>query len=118
MKIRNKRVFLSGPMSGIDYYNAPEFARARAICKLAGAERIFDPSVSWTISDAAEPDTHEYYMKKCINELTSHNFFSAYDPSYDILVQLPGWEDSKGARIEAMVADVCGITRIALDDVE
>lgn len=115
MIIRNKRVFLSGPMSGYDYYNAPEFTRAHAICKEAGAFSVFNPAEEWLNGD--ETKSHEYYLRTCVHELT-RELPMDYNPVYDVVVQLPGWENSEGAKTEAIVASACGIPCVALEDVE
>ena len=115
MKVRSKRVFLSGPMSGKAHYNAPEFMRAHAICKEAGALYIYDPALEWLIDDY--DGSHEYYMRVCVHELT-REYPNAYIKYYDVVVQLPGWEASEGAKTEAIVASACGIPCIALEDVE
>lgn len=115
MKIINKRVYLSGSMSGKAHYNAPEFVRAHAICKEAGAHLIYDPALEW-LNDDYEDD-HEYYMRVCVHELT-REYPNTYTKYYNVVVQLPGWEDSEGAKTEAIVADACGIPRVALEDVE
>ena len=115
MQVRNKKVFLSGPMSGIDHYNAPEFTRAHAICKEAGASFIFNPAKEWL--DGDDTKSHEYYLRTCVHELTKERF-EDYDPFYDILVQLPEWKNSEGAKTETIVANACGIPCIALEDVE
>ena len=113
--VKGKRVFLSGPMSGIDHYNAPEFTRAHAVCKEAEAFSVFNPAEEWL--NGYETRSHEYYLRTCVHELTRERL-EDYEPFYDVVVQLPGWENSEGAKTEAIVASACGIPCIALDDVE
>lgn len=36
----------------------------------------------------------------------------------DVLVSLPGWENSEGARLERLVAEACGIETCNLSEVE
>lgn len=115
MKIKGLNVFISGPMSGIEHYNVGEFAKAHAICKEAGAEAIYDPAYEYL--HGRESASHKEWLRRCISTLTMASHVS-YKPFYEVLVQLPGWEDSEGAKTEATVADACGIQRIALEDVE
>ena len=116
MKIKGLNVFISGPMSGINHYNVGEFAKAHAICKEAGAEAIYDPAYEYLYCrESSVP--HKEWLRRCISALTMDTRVS-YKPFYEVLVQLPGWEDSEGAKTEATVADACGIKRIALEDVE
>lgn len=107
--LRNRRVFISGPMTGIEHYNAPEFARAHAICREQGAAYVFDPSWEW-MNETGEENTHEYYMRRCINVLTNGTF--------DTLLQLDGWRESEGCRLEYEVAVACGIRLATLLDDE
>lgn len=110
--LRNRRVFISGPMTGIEHYNAPEFARAHAICKESGAMYVYDPSWAWMMEPSTANFDHEYYMRKCISELTRR------DEPYHVLLQLPGWRESEGCRLEYEVAVACGIRVAALLDDE
>lgn len=114
MRIEGKDVFLSGPMSGIDHYNAAAFAEAHAICKEAGAHRAFNPAIEW-LCESGEANDHAYYMRKCINELV---ITLGIEPYYDVLVSLPGWQESEGARLERDVAVACGIAVCELSEVE
>ena len=123
--MKGKSVFLSGPMSGLDYCNAAEFARAHAIVKEAGAYMVYNPAVEYLRSEYRADDMpHSYWMRLCINELTSnvgtHTIFGdrhADNQRYHVLVMLPGWEDSPGARTEREVAIACGIRVCELEEV-
>lgn len=116
-----KTVFLSGPMTGKELYNTPAFAEAHAICKLAGARKIFDPAEQWLRSQEDEQD-HTTYMRRCINELTQGLFNNMNGPmyernKYEVLVQLEDWETSDGAVLEAQVAHACGIDVIGVRNI-
>ena len=115
MKVNGKRVFLSGPMSGISHYNAQAFLDAHVMLKEAGALSVYDPAIEWLESD--EDHDHAYWMRKCLRELTADWPFNLCR-GYDILVQLPGWEDSVGASTEYEVAKACGIAVCELSEVE
>ena len=125
VQLTGKTVFLSGPMSGIRHYNVDMFATAHAICKEAGARRIFDPALTWLTTRDDERE-HEVYMRRCVNELTTskyrsdtHGYVPAPDENrYDMLVQLWDWEQSDGAVLEAQVARACGIECVFIGDVE
>ena len=108
--LKGKAVFLSGPMSGRSFYNVAEFAEAHAKLKAAGVHRIYDPAIEYLKSgvfDAVKP--HDYWMGRCIRELVkpisittaSDHYGECY---YTVLVSLPGWEESEGARRELEVA--------------
>lgn len=100
VSVNGRRCFISGPMSGIELNNAPAFVEAHAMLKEIGAAEVFDPVVQW-LSETGETRSHAYYMRVCLNSLLNGR--------WDILVSLPGWEESRGARLEREVAEACGI---------
>ena len=106
-RLKGKRVFISGPMTGVEHCNAPAFAEAHAICREQDAVRVFDPSWEW-MCDEGEEKPHEWYMRRCLCELLS---------GYDMLLQLDGWEVSDGCAVEYEVALACGIEVVSLDEV-
>lgn len=108
-KVKGKKVFLSGPMSGLPHYNVAAFAEAHAVMVEHGAFNVYDPAIAYLQS--CETHTHEYWMRECIRELTSDY------PYYDVLVSLPGWQDSEGAKTERMVAMACGIKCVDLSEI-
>lgn len=102
------RVFLSGPMSGLENFNMNAFTAAHARLKKAGAEEVFDPILTWLNEPerTSRKRDHESYMLECLAELTRSD---GGRPYYDILAQLDGWQDSPGAAVEAAVAKSLGI---------
>ena len=122
MNLTGKSVYLSGPMSGLDHNNVQGFARAHAIVRAAGAERVYDPADAWLShpTDWDEQLTHEHYMLDSINTLTRHvqTIDGPFRALYDVVVLLPGWSQSAGARLEYEVARACGIRTLDLADVE
>ena len=123
MDLRGKRVFLSGPMTGIEHYDVVGFALAHAICKERGAVYIFDPTHQWfreSLEDG-ERKSHEDYMRSCVHELTREDFGRTHEPCapyYDLLVLLPGWDGSDGSRHERETAVACGIAVATLSEIE
>ena len=91
--IRDKQVYLSGPITGEKNYKGL-FSFARDLVEFGGAAKIYSPAVriparfSW-----------EQAMKHCLSEITG----------YHTVVMLPEWESSSGARLEHDVAIACGI---------
>ena len=101
--LTDKRVFLSGPMSGLPDYNRDAFIEAERKCYEAGASFVFNPAVHWGHSDKPR----EWYMRRDLNWLTVSG--SNDSPAFGVMVQLEGWAGSDGARIEHQVAQACGI---------
>lgn len=83
------RVYISGPMTGIKDFNYPLFncvaenLRAKGVDVENPAEGDFKKEMSW-----------EDYMKLAIGKLVK----------CDSILMLPGWEKSKGARLEFVLA--------------
>lgn len=116
MDLQGKRVFLSGPMTGLEHNNAAAFAVAHAMCRTRGASFVYDPAYAWMRERPGEDGgrTHEDYMRRCLNELTRERLGGG--PYYDLVLQLDGWQDSAGASAEAAVARACGVRLLELVD--
>lgn len=99
-----KRVYLSGPMTGIKDWNRPAFMEAATFLRNQGAT-VFNPA----FSSMCESRTHDAWMVRDIHELTEHMDGKPY---YDYIAQLPGWEKSGGAKLEYIVAQACGIRAV------
>ena len=98
--VKNKRIFLSGPMSFKENYNVEAFASAHATLKLMGAKSVYDPALVW-LNEECETRTHEEYVRDSIVTLVMCPF--------DMFVTLDGWETSDGAYAEHVVAVELGI---------
>lgn len=121
MRVKGKSVFLSGPMSGLEHFNVDEFAKAHDVLRKAGASTVYDPAIEYLRSEVGSTTSHAVWMRRCISELTSsttQNLFGVNVRRYDVLVSLPGWKRSRGARLERKVAKACGIEVCDLRDVE
>lgn len=94
-----KRVYLSGPMTGIPQFNFPAFHRAAASLRASGYE-VINPAEM----DAADPApmTWEQYLRRDIQVLVG----------CDQIALLPGWENSRGAKLEKHIADALGMRPI------
>lgn len=110
VSIRGRHVFLSGPMSGISHYNVAAFADAHATVIEHGATHVYNPANEYLVRGRNDMG-HEYWMRKCLQALIGDV------PHYDVLVSLPGWEDSEGARTEREVAQACGIKCVDLSEI-
>ena len=102
--LTGKRIYLSGAMTGLPDWNRQAFAEAANYLRNQGA-RVLNPAFN-APKDISKADTHESYMIRYLHELTEHMDGKPY---YDYLVQLPGWEQSSGAKVEYIVAKACGL---------
>lgn len=112
------RIFISGPVSGMPANNVAAFATAAYWLRQAGHE-VYSP-----VESVPAKCTHEQAMLMCLRELSrgARGIYDCLDefpfePWYDAMVQLDGWEDSAGAQLEAEVADALGIKRMTLYEV-
>jgi hypothetical protein len=95
------RVYLSGPMTGIPAFNFPAFHRAAASLHASGYE-VVNPA---EMDEAdATPMTWEQYLRRDIRVLLD----------CEAIALLPGWENSRGAKLEAHVALALGMRPIYL----
>ena len=101
--VKNKRIFLSGPMSFKENYNVGAFVSAHATLKLMGAGYVYDPALAW-LEELGETRTHEAYMRDALTILVVQPF--------DMFVTLDGWETSDGAYAEHVVAVELGIDAV------
>ncbi len=107
--LHGKRVYLSGPMSGIEDLNAKAFAQARFVCMQLGAREAFNPVTAWGHVDRDKG----WYMRNDLHRLT---LSYGNRPYYDYLVLLDGCEMSEGSLLESAVAAASGIPVIDVCD--
>lgn len=111
-----KRVFLSGPMTGLPGFNRKAFMEAEGRLYAAGAADVYNPARLVDMDDVGGTP-HERYMARTLHELTSHNWTASggwFTPYYDCVALLPGWESSDGALAEIAVAQAVGIRTVEL----
>lgn len=89
------RVYVSGPMSGLPELNFPAFHAAAAALRTAGFE-VINPAEH----EEAPGKTWADYLRKDIRLLMDCAGVAL----------LPGWEHSKGARLERHIAIELGMT--------
>ena len=110
--LEGKFVFLSGPVTGLAREDACQrFLDAEMTCIGVGAGYVFNPT-----ERIAAYFTHEEAMRVCLGQLTATLMDRSTE--YDLLVSLPGWEESDGARLERAVAEAIGIPCAELGELE
>jgi hypothetical protein len=122
--VKGKNVYLSGPMTGRYCYNVGTFAIAHAKLKELKVGYVFNPAIRYLVlgAEKAKRMTHDDFMTDTIHELTMREkrddeWVRTLPRKYDMVVMLPGWEDSEGARKEREVALSCDIPVYELADV-
>lgn len=105
-------LYLSGPMTGMPNLNRPRFRDAAMRLTEAG-HMVYDPCEKnfRSYEDAMTADIN--MLTCCVPDgrggLSTGRVF-------DAVVQLPGWEESRGATLEAAVAMACGIRVMTLEE--
>ncbi len=89
------RLYLSGPMSGIENFNYPAFHAKAAQLREAGFD-VVNPAEITTDTTASWEDC----LRQDIAELVTCTGIHL----------LPGWENSKGAKLELYIATALGMT--------
>ena len=85
-----KNMYLSGPMTGIEKYNHDLFNKVAEEFRSAGF-MVCSPSEFF---DGDRTKERKEYMREAVK----------YMLEADTIVLLPGWQESKGARLEAAIA--------------
>lgn len=106
------KIYLSGPMSGMPHYNFPAFDYAAAKLRAEGHE-VFSPADNdrkyGLTGDTTIPFppgiTARVLMKDDCNYICDHAERIAF---------LPGFENSKGAKVERALSDMFGLTAMIL----
>lgn len=109
-----KPIYLAGPMTGIPAFNAPMFTEAAAWLRRIGYTVISplerDPpetqAHAWRSPDGAVIDGQVCH--ETVGEIYGRDIRAVVDEA-SAVVLLPGWERSKGARIEAYTALLFGL---------
>jgi hypothetical protein len=95
-----KRIYISGPMTGLPEFNFPAF-HATAESLRAQGHLVTNPA-------ELNPDSTSWSdcMRRDIAALMD----------CDTVATLPGWEHSKGARLEVLIAERLGMTVVDAAD--
>jgi uncharacterized protein DUF4406 len=83
------RVYVAGPMTGFEGFNYPAFHAAASRWRTAGY-RVENPAENFG-GDTGR--AYHEYMRAAINQVVAS----------DAIALLPGWEKSKGARLEVRI---------------
>jgi hypothetical protein len=100
-EIEGKKVYVSGPMTGIKDFNYPAFECAELFFKNLGAV-VYSPHKAPCFK------SWEDYMRYDIKMLCDCEY----------IFMLEGWENSKGAKIEKYIAESIGIKTIYHDSIK
>jgi Domain of unknown function (DUF4406) len=117
-----RKVYIAGPMSGLPAFNYPAFFGLAKELRLM----VLEPKVHLEVVSPAEfPDEHlgailsspdgDPSTLGALTGMTWGDYVSralkvvADEPGLDAIITLPGWETSRGARIETFIGHVRGL---------
>jgi len=98
------KLYVSGPMTGIPEFNYPAFEAACFALRAAG-HHVVSPHEINPPDGVDHP--WEWYLRRDIVGLLE----------CEAIVVLPGWEQSRGARLETLIAEGLGMGFYTLADV-
>lgn len=101
-----ERLYLAGPCTGLPNFNYPAFAAAEAQLRAAG----YDVASPHRVHDGhpqSRPGDYpwQWYMRQGIRQMLD----------CDAVALLPGWTQSRGARVESRLAHDLGMRVMELD---
>lgn len=102
------KVYISGPMTGIPQSNFPAFDEAAETLRGLGYE-VVSPA---ELDDAVDRELAllDKQAVKTWGDFLARDVKIIADTEVHGVVLLPGWLTSKGARLEAMVGLLCGLS--------
>ena len=104
--LKDRNVYLSGPITGVKGYKYPFVFMEKVLSKV-GDGMIFNPA-----TEIPSDTSYKAAMATCLQALSLRvrdGEDEPYYPMYEVMVLLPGWVKSQGAQIENRVAEACGI---------
>lgn len=109
----SKKFYLAGPMSGIPQFNFPAFFEAGTKLRERGWDIISPAELddagdkgSALASPDGDPNNRDYIGGKTWGDYLKRDVKIVADQVQGIVL-LPGWEESRGARLEAFCAVLC-----------
>jgi hypothetical protein len=95
----SNKIYIAGPMTGLPEHNRPAFHEAAALLRSHGFD-VLNPAELDESENAGEIKPWEYYLRRDLGALLAQ---------CDKVAFLPGWQHSRGARLERYVSKAIGL---------
>lgn len=112
-----KHLYIAGPMTGLPQFNVPAFERMAARLRASGHEVVSPAELdSPAVREAAlkssdgKLDENGKLAGETWGDMLARDVKIIADVIRDGIVVLPGWQASRGARLEVFVGLLCGKT--------
>lgn len=104
------RVYVAGPMTGIPHFNFPAFISMADLLRSEGFDvvspaELDDPEDRERAMASPDGSPIHYESGKTWGDFLARDVKLLSDGGFDAVIVLPGWERSKGARLETYVAN-------------
>lgn len=93
------RLYVAGPMTGLPEFNYPAFNAAATMLRGLGYDVLNPVDAEQHNPTPGTPQTWDWYMRHALRMVLDA----------DALALLPGWEKSRGARVEVELAYALGM---------
>jgi len=109
-----QRIYLAGPVTGLPDANKPAFAFAQQQIERMGHFAINPHTL--VANARINPADWQACMRLCINRLTMGAGLTSQP--IDMVVMLPGWQQSRGATLERTIALTLGIPVKTIEELQ
>ena len=92
-------LYIAGPMTGIAEFNYPAFRAAETQLRALGYNTLNPVDAEEHNPTPGIPQSWDWYMRHALRMVLDA----------DAIALLPGWQDSRGARLETHVATALGM---------
>lgn len=116
-----KSVYISGPMTGYDYYNFPAFHEAADMLRRRFVRRglvVYSPAEMDVDDGVIPPRKTEFRYTKQYLRFLMRDLHLLSSGLIDAIVVLPGWDESRGACAEVVVARLLEIPVFRYPDLQ
>lgn len=106
--------YLCGPMTGRPHFNFPLFHAAARELRARGWEitspaELDSPEAKKAAEESLTGDASHYAANDSWGDLLARDVKLIADGAIDAIICLPGWERSRGGKLETYVARLCGL---------